>query len=262
MSPTVCHNSEVAENLEKLAKLYIERCGYSVLANSYARNILSGTWLWRNKRSPSISICVKQLGGETINVDDAQKLKWDGNWNNHQNSLCKLEKIIECGLTSEDDNCYLEIIATIKNRFMQPIYPSQLVSDQDQTKKKEEKVKQKEDKQYKELASALIVGGTSSACFTQQKVGAAIQLIDEWYGGDKPIRVNHYGAVVDRGIAFRTPEKENDAYTLLTKVESYIQFLEINELGKCKTSDEIHFVMAMLVRGGVHNGFGKKNKSN
>ena len=84
-----------------------------------------------------------------------------------------------------------------------------------------------------------------------QKIGNAIRTIDTWYpdfgteAGVGPIPVDPYGAITTMGKAFRSPQGKKDFYTLFDKFAS-------GESLEC-VEDE-HFVMAVMIRGGV---FGK-----
>lgn len=87
------------------------------------------------------------------------------------------------------------------------------------------------------------------AAMHSQKIGNAIRTIDTWYkkGVDDSIAiaVEPYGSVTHRGKAYRA--SGNDFKTLLIK---WINKDDIKE-------NEKHFVMAVLVRGGV---FGEKEE--
>jgi len=82
-----------------------------------------------------------------------------------------------------------------------------------------------------------------------QKVGNAIRTIDDWYSeeAERPIAVEAYGAVTNLGTAYRKPVLKNDFYTLFDRFA----------LGESLAENEEHYVMAMLVRGGV---FGQSSK--
>jgi CRISPR-associated protein Csy3 len=88
-----------------------------------------------------------------------------------------------------------------------------------------------------------------------QKIGNALRTIDTWYpafGNPEttagPIAVEPYGAVTNLGKAYRTPKDKQDFYTFFDK------FARGEKLGRIE--DE-HYVMAVLVRGGV---FGESDK--
>ncbi|MCL1076916.1 type I-F CRISPR-associated protein Csy3 [Parashewanella spongiae] len=247
LSPYICNDQDLVMYLEKLAQCYAEKGGYQELATRYAKNILNGLWLWRNKKSPKVDISVYDFLSEqeVANTAGVQSLSWDGNWGKYHDELQKLSKIIAQALHN-NEACELEVVATIRNRFMQEIYPSQLLPE--------------ENKVHKQLATTRVEDGSETTCLGRFKVGAAIQIIDDWHGGDKPLRVSSYGSVPERLVALRTPSNKKDVYSLLPKIIDYINFLESNNLGENETSNEINYLMAMLVKGDVL-GMGSEKKS-
>jgi CRISPR-associated protein Csy3 len=89
-----------------------------------------------------------------------------------------------------------------------------------------------------------------------QKIGNAIRTIDNWYfelseNGNNPIAIEPYGAVTNRGKAFRNPKDKSDFFTLFDR-------FALGE--KLNNEDEEHYVMAVLVRGGVFGQSGKDSK--
>ena len=93
------------------------------------------------------------------------------------------------------------------------------------------------------------------AAMHSQKVGNALRSIDTWYpefsdeqASAGPIAIEPYGAVTNLGKAYRTPKDKQDFYTF------FDAFARGEKLGRIE--DE-HYVMAILVRGGV---FGESDK--
>jgi CRISPR-associated protein Csy3 len=77
-----------------------------------------------------------------------------------------------------------------------------------------------------------------------QKVGNAIRTIDTWYPEvDElgPIAVEPYGSVTTRGKAYRQPAR---ATTLLPA-------RQLDHQGQEPATEQQHFVIATLIRGGV-----------
>ena len=91
-----------------------------------------------------------------------------------------------------------------------------------------------------------------------QKIGNALRTIDTWYpgcddftNGIGPIAIEPYGAVTNLGKAFRNPRDKADFYTL---------FDNFAFGGKLADKNQEHYVMAVLVRGGVFGQSGKEGK--
>ena len=88
-----------------------------------------------------------------------------------------------------------------------------------------------------------------------QKIGNALRSIDTWYPlfDDQqqtagPIAIEPYGAVTNLGRAYRTPKEKQDFYS----------FFDVWARGQeLERVEDQHYVMAVLVRGGV---FGESDK--
>ena len=72
-----------------------------------------------------------------------------------------------------------------------------------------------------------------------------------WYSDDAqfPIAVEPYGAVTTLGTAFRQPKKKLDFYSLFDK---WVLRGEKPEI------EQQHYVIAVLIRGGVFGASGKE----
>ena len=84
-----------------------------------------------------------------------------------------------------------------------------------------------------------------------QKIGNALRTIDTWYPDAYqfgPISVEPYGSVTNRGVAYRQPKEKVDFYTLL---DNWVV------KGKEPAVEQQHYIIAVLIRGGV---FGESDK--
>jgi len=86
-----------------------------------------------------------------------------------------------------------------------------------------------------------------------QKLGNALRTIDTWYPEHDeadigPIAIEPYGAVTNLGKAYRTPKDKADFYSLFDR------FARGETLN---SKNDTHYVMAVLVRGGVFGESGK-----
>jgi CRISPR-associated protein Csy3 len=84
-----------------------------------------------------------------------------------------------------------------------------------------------------------------------QKIGNALRTIDTWHEEAEvvgAIAIEPYGSVTNRGKAYRPPKSKNDFYTLL---DNWV--LKDN----VPTIEQQHYVIAVLVRGGVFGASGK-----
>jgi CRISPR-associated protein Csy3 len=160
-------------------------------------------------------------------------------FNNDDKQVAELGDRIATALSSEDDFLMLEINCFVQVGKAQEVYPSEeLVLDKGKGKK-----------------SKILYAVKGIAAMHSQKVGNALRSIDTWYpefdDEEKtagPIAIEPYGAVTNLGKAYRTPKDKQDFYTFFDKWARGAQL--------DRTEDE-HYVMAILVRGGV---FGESDK--
>ena len=83
-----------------------------------------------------------------------------------------------------------------------------------------------------------------------QKVSNAIRTIDDWYpNAEFPIAVEPYGAVTTLGTAFRQPKAKMDFYSLF---DNWVL------KGDAPSTEQQHYVMGVLIRGGVFGASGKE----
>ena len=105
-------------------------------------------------------------------------------------------------------------------------------------------------KNGKEKKSKILYHVDDVAAMHSQKIGNAIRTIDTWYpdfyNHKKPIAIDPYGAVTNLGRAYRHPKQKIDFFSLFDK---------FSQDEKLENVEDEHFVMAVLVRGGV---FGEK----
>ncbi|KAA1260530.1 CRISPR-associated protein Csy3 [Rubripirellula obstinata] len=229
--PSACNLASFQTTYRDAAADYIQTTGFTELAQRYATNLANGRFLWRNRvGAESIEIVVTKIDGDDrkSSTFDAKEIGLVGF---DSTATSELASIIAASLCGEQEFALFDVVAYSRLGKGQEVYPS------------EELVTEKGDKS-KVLYSTDGVAGMHS-----QKIGNAIRTIDTWYQDEplRPIAVEAYGAVTNLGTAYRKPTEKNDFYTL---------FDQFGQGGKLEP-DQAHYVMAMLVRGGV---FGKSSK--
>lgn len=240
--PSACNNALFNQSYKSAAKNYVDREGFRELAKRYAMNIANARFLWRNRvGAENIEVQVKALNqsAEQSWAFDATKFS-TRNFNFDDDQVNSLAGRIAAALSSEDDFLMLEIICFAKVGKAQEIYPSEeLVLDKGKGKK-----------------SKVLYSVDSIAAMHSQKIGNALRTIDTWYPdfGDPvtaagPIAIEPYGAVTNLGRAFRHPTKD--------KKDFYTFFDKFARGEKLDCIEDEHYVMAVLVRGGV---FGESDK--
>jgi len=230
--PTACNISEYEEKLSKVVSQYSETYGFKELAKRYAHNIANGRFLWRNRVSAeSVEIRVKV--DDEVLVFDAYEIGMRG-FDNSNDNLEKLANAIEEGLSDITDErfTFIEVEAFSKMGKGQQVYPSQKMNME--TKKGEKS---------KFLFKLNEGKANETAGMHSQKIGNALRTIDDWHSKADSvgaIAIEPYGSVTSRGMAYRTGN--DNFYKLLDNW--ILKDKEPNE-------EEQHYVMAVLVRGGV-----------
>ncbi len=241
LTPDICSDDEVRSKLSILAKIYKELNGYKELAHRYARNILLGTWLWRNRQCRNITIEVTNSELDTFAVEHVQKLSWYGHWDgNSTECLERLTAYLERALSAPTEYFYMDVKAKMRVGWGDEVYPSQEFLDS-----REDGIP------TKQLATVELLSGKETVAFHGQKVGAALQSIDDWWheNADKPLRVNEYGADRECVIARRHVTHGNDFYQLLRNTEHWIESMNASET----IPNDVHFIMSVLIKGGLFN---------
>lgn len=239
-TPSACNNADYQRKLLDTVKGYVDAHGFAELARRYACNLANGRFLWRNR-----------LGAEQVEVQVAQLV--DGKpaktWTfdalalslrhfdappDAAAALAQLGALIAEGLAG-NRHVLLQVTAFVRAGAGQEVFPSQeLILDKAKTSK-----------------SKTLYNVSGLAAMHSQKLGNALRSIDTWYpeaAENGPIAVEPYGSVTTQGKAYRQPKLKDDFYTLFD-----------NWLIKDQTptTEQQHFVMAILVRGGVFGDAGK-----
>lgn len=238
--PSACNSAEFNASYAKSAKAYIDSEGFRDLALRYAANIANGRFLWRNRvGTEKIEVAVKVL-----NQCDRSAWLFDAKavstryFDNPDPQIAELAGKIADALSGKTEFLLLEVNAYAQVGLAQDVYPSEeLVLDKGSSKSKKSKI----------LYEIDGIAGMHS-----QKIGNALRTIDTWYPGyDEaqigPIAIEPYGAVTNLGKAYRTPKDKADFYTLFDRFARGEKLAENDE----------HYVMAVLVRGGVFGESGK-----
>lgn len=222
--PSACNKSSYQGRLTEVIAEYAQQPTFRELAIRYANNIANSRFLWRNRvGAEEIKVIVSAPGFE--NPVEFDSYKYPLNKVNHEDDkITQLADLIASGF-SGNNYAFMEIDAFVKLGAGQRIWPSQ-----------EMRMNIPKGEKSRHLFQL-----NGCAAIHTQKIGNALRTIDDWYAPDaQPIAVEPYGSVTHRGMAFRA--SKNDFSTLAEKW--IIKKQEINEVEK-------HFIMAVLIRGGV-----------
>lgn len=239
--PSACNDVTFAERLEAIVSGYETANKFTELANRYAVNLANGRFLWRNRiGAENVTVTVERL----IDGKTTEQLSFDSLKNRlneavvHQDQQSELQKLstwIEAGLNA-DEHVLLKITGFARLGEGQEVYPSQeLILDTSNAKGAKSKT--------------LYSFGNKEAGVHSQKIGNALRTIDTWYpNAEKPIAVEPYGSVTSEGKAYRQPKEKQDFYSLF---DAWVNDNKVPEI------EQQHYVMAVLIRGGV---FGESDK--
>lgn len=235
-SPSACNSAEYQAKLAHTVQAYVQQQGFGELANRYAANLANGRFLWRNR-----------IGAEAVRVqvdllkDGEAEQSWSYEALDHSTRSLEalapdvqaLGAVVAKGLAGER-HVLLQITAYVRMGEGQEVFPSQeLILDKTSAGK-----------------SKTLYDVDGVAAIHSQKIGNAIRTIDSWYDGAAelgPIAVEPYGSVTTQGKAYRQPKQKMDFYTLL---DDWLLKDKVPPL------EQQHFVMAVLIRGGVFGDAG------
>ncbi|WP_416401481.1 type I-F CRISPR-associated protein Csy3 [Alicycliphilus denitrificans] len=234
-TPSACNSAEYQARLQQTVQGYVQQHGFAELGNRYAANLANGRFLWRNRMgAENVQVQVARL------VDGRPQEPWAFDALAHHlralnaidNGVKELGALVAQGLAG-DAHVLLQVTAFARLGAGQEVFPSQeLILD---------KVSTRKSKTLYQIGEK----GQEIAAIHSQKIGNALRTIDTWYEGAQdlgPIAVEPYGSVTTQGKAYRQPRQKLDFYTLL---DDWLL------KDKAPAVEQQHFVMAVLIRGGV-----------
>ena len=235
-NPSACNHEGFNQSYTQAVTEYINTHRFTEIGNRYAANLANGRFFWRNR------VGCEELEVNINVLNHGSEQQWTFNnfnsldFNNLPAEVSDLGALIAKALTGESEFLLLEINAFAKVGKSQDVYPSEeLVLDKNNSNEKKSKI---------------LYHVNDVAAMHSQKIGNAIRTIDTWYPDfeqqQKPIAIDPYGAVTNLGRAYRQPKQKVDFFSLFDK------FSQGEALDRV---EDQHFVMAVLVRGGV---FGEK----
>ena len=233
-TPSACNSAAYQTKLLATVQGYVQQHGFGELARRYAANLANGRFLWRNRAgAEQVEVTVEQMqNGQAAHTWSFDALALNtravGAINTEAKDLDELGEAIAAGLAGSQ-HVLLRITAFVRQGAGQEVFPSQeLILDKDSAGK-----------------SKTLYHVDGVAAIHSQKIGNAIRTIDTWYEGAEelgPIAVEPYGSVTTQGKAYRQPKQKLDFYTLL---DNWLLKDQVPPV------EQQHFVMAVLIRGGV-----------
>lgn len=243
--PSACNRVDYQAKLHATVQGYVAAQGFTELSRRYAHNIANGRFLWRNRMgAEQVEVRVRHL------VQGLEAAAWTFDALSLSlrefeapapaaAALDNLSTLIAEGLAGSA-YVLLEVTAYARVGAGQEVYPSQ------------ELIMDRGDKRKGQKSKTLYTVGTAAAMHSQ-KLGNALRTIDTWYPDEGenlgPIAVEPYGSVTSRGKAYRQPQQKVDFYSLLDR-------WVLND--NAPATDQQHYVIANLIRGGVYGNSEKE----
>lgn len=234
--PSACNNAAYQQRLQEVVKGYVATHGFDALAQRYATNLANARFLWRNRMAAEqieVQVRVMEQGQTaedglfTFNALDYSLREFG-----EDSQITQLAGLIASALAGER-HLLLEVTAFARMGNGQEVFPSQ------------ELILDSSSKKSRTLYHVNEVAGIHS-----QKIGNALRTIDTWYPTSDdvqdygPIAAEPYGSITTQGIALRQPKKK-------PKLDFYNLFDNWLLKDDVPDTEQQHYVMAVLIRGGV-----------
>ncbi|MGC6406151.1 type I-F CRISPR-associated protein Csy3 [Bisgaard Taxon 45] len=238
--PCVCNDEKFQQKVVEKVQKYSNEKAFGELAKRYATNIVNARWLWRNRMGAEYVRIEVKFGEKVISFDDAKQFSLN-DFNHNDSKIDEIAEEIKKGLLGSAF-VILYVTAYAQIGYGQEVYPSQEFVQKDKMNKSA--------KEGEAPKSKVLYKIKQNAGMHSQKVGNALRTIDTWYAPEVafPIPVEPYGAVTNQACAFREAE---DAH-----------FYGLFDKWICKdeplNDNDQHYVMSMLIRGGVFGSTKKK----
>lgn len=250
-----CNVAEVGSALNAFIKRYYALGGGKFLAARYVTNLLRGSWMWRNAdqfENGRIEVIAKIDGVEKVFVNESINASTSLKPVEGSEALIDLVgKALSGDIRDPDTGFSKSVVLRVKAIMEafpgQEVYPSQEFENE----KNPEGIS-------RILASVKTQGGLDQAFMHPQKIGNSLRRIDDWYtpidGFDlSPLPIEPLGVDASMQVAHRA-QSGHDFYSLLEKrFDSLVKELEA-ATEVTSISPDIHYVAAVMIRGGVFSG--------
>lgn len=253
IAPSKKDDPELASNYRASVVAFVDRAksspGVTEVARRYARNVLNGRWLFRNRLSAAaISIEVFHENTLLVKQDNAFDLPLS-DFDSYCPAEIALGDFLAKGLTGETRD-HIKIVASVKLRGAGAIevFPSQNYVES-KPKGFSRSLYAHPALDINPLSEGAAIKIMGYAAIRDQKIGNALRTLDTWYPSEvstpTPIAVEPMGANLEFQTFFR--QKKASSFEILKS---------LNELDP--QSSEGMFIIACLIRGGVYS-VGDKN---
>jgi CRISPR-associated protein Csy3 len=233
------------------------------LSRRYARNVLNGRWLWRNRvLSDNLAVSVTWSNGQAISSGFGRMNDFDA----YTLDEIKMGAAVQSVFSGES-----KVAFSVEGRVLfdftgaVEVYPSQNFTSgkpkgfaRPLYKIEPVNVAVLRDLMNAEPANFADTLTMGKAGLRDQKIGNAIRTVDTWYEGGridaKPIAIEPNGANLDEGKFFRSI---NGVFNLLDNISD----MTAKAANNTNIADpELMFLIAVIVRGGVYGEKGEEKE--
>ena len=254
-------NKTNAIDMKNALRNFIEKSkeagAVDLICQRYARNILNGRWLWRNKNyAVSVNIKVTKRDLATDLEECIADVSAFDIPTKHFNDITDAEKAVADVIARnlKDEECsilHVDAIIDFGVRSSVEVYPSQNYCDKGTSKngigRSLFKLPLADTALTDSMGSGFKVVGR--AAIRDQKISNAIRTIDDWYKDYDSLNiiipVEPLGASLEVNNLLRTTNGDN-GFKIFEKID------DVEMLSK-----EALFLLALLVRGGVYGSSGE-----
>jgi CRISPR-associated protein Csy3 len=253
-----CDDPVFAEKLTSITSAFFKSVAGKELAKLYVDNLLTGTWLFRNRRSLSKTINIKVMGTSVEDGVIDRPYMWEvqnkGNFFTSPRYHHLIDFVRQAFADEMDSRLVLECTMSLKHGDGARLYPSELWVDNDG-------LAAKDTKKHLFVACKKL----NATGLTDVKVGNGLRTVDKWHGEEGiVIPTSPYGQYREGHRILRSRAKGNDFYTLLAKtVDNAEQTLETirSSTHPDDVPGDVYFVISNLIKGGVFNATSKEEKT-
>lgn len=256
MAPSATDDPSVALGLAAFVERYAEAGGLAVLAERYIANIANGRFAWRNRGIAEEA----KVGISWLDADHVERFVAFDPLALDLETMADRDDLTDAlvGSSTEDLDALISLFAgalagkntlTVRAGFLGRIMPgAEVYPSQEYVREESKKNKSRHLSSVRRFAGGEAI---EAATLHNQKIGAAIRCIDDWHDDSElaglPVPVNPYAGVQELNKSLRHPEGKNDFYSLRKKPQA-----AWNGLIDGVITDDAHFIVANLVRGGVY----------
>lgn len=247
LSPNVAANRDIDRLFKGFVNAYADQGGFDALAERYVVPLVTGMWMWRNNDE-----AVNKVIRVAVMGDDTQSFEFRPGYNcftlgalsaDDQVKAKQLAQMISQGLSGKGRGLGLNVEAVYEMGGGSMVFPSQ------------DMVFDKDDKKPSRVLYKISHGGIHNhAGIHDQKIGAALRCIDDAHGDDDfgVCPIEPLGVVSTHQTSTRI-KSQRDFYSLCRKnVVGWSRKLSAGTpLSDIANTDDLHYVIAVLVRGGV-----------